>query len=96
MARVQYVWLAGKVDVTKTYIIPKQVTRLEAWWKAARRAIPEIPEIHLGAVRMLHSGSGWMYTNHDADPKWIKFEMESSSGEKAYVVIDRRASAIGR
>lgn len=94
MARVQYRWPSANIDIMKTYVIPKQVTKIEAWWKAARRAIPEIPDVFVGSPRMLNSASGWMYTHHTADIKWIKFDLESASGEKAYVVIDRQGSAL--
>lgn len=95
MGLVQYRNQLAKIDITKTYIFPKKVERLEEWWKAARRVIPEIPEVLFGAFRV-QASSGWMMTNSSASPSFVRFDLENVQGEKAYVIIDRKAHAVGR
>lgn len=77
------------ICITKRMHAPKYAT-LEAWFKAARRIIPEIPN---------PKNSSWAILNENATVKWIRFELvnntEERGPERCYVIIDRQVPAIG-
>jgi hypothetical protein len=74
------------INITKKMSAPKKVEQIEAWFKQARKTIPEIPD---------PEQTDWQITHKDATIKWIKFEMHNTVGERCYVVIDRTVPFIG-
>lgn len=86
MPTVQYIH-NGEI-FTKQMITPKQITKVEKWYKEARKALPQIPEAQVG----LFMDREWMITWYETNPKWVKFDLENRIGEKAYIVILRSPS----
>jgi hypothetical protein len=70
---------------TKNMITPKRITKLEAWYKEARKVITDIPEALMG----IFGNNEWMIEHHEVDVKWIKFDLLHTNGFKAYIVILR-------
>jgi hypothetical protein len=91
MAQVQYVGPLGEPNVTRTLQAPKKMYELAHWYKAARKRIPQIPEVE-GAT--YHQRSGFALVNTTYDLKWITFELEDLVGNRAKIVINRQASAL--
>lgn len=60
---------------------PKKITSLEAWLKAARAIIPQIPDTR---------ATDWYVKNAEATPTHVKFYLLNSVGDWATVEIDRR------
>lgn len=71
--------------ITRGLIIPKKVTSLEHWLRAARRAIPVIPSLSTGECIIEQT-----FTS----PKNITFHLRRANGTRVYVVIDRERNAI--
>lgn len=86
MALAQYKFEPKGICISKKMPAPKKVERIEAWFKQARKLIPEIPN---------PEQTDWQITHQDATVKWINFEMHNSVGERCYVVIDRTQPFIG-
>lgn len=79
--RVSYVGARGGVH-NKPMRAPKKVEQIEAWLKAARRAIPEIPD--------------WPILKFRVTPELVVFALQQPKGlEVANVVINRKASSLG-
>lgn len=86
MALVQYKDEINNVTITKKMFPPKKVDRIERWFDAARKVIPEIPD-------PIAQGYGILRTQMTV--KWIVWELTSPKGERSYVVIDRSIPSIG-
>lgn len=73
--------------ISKKFGTPKKIT-LEAYFKAARKVIPEIPN---------PKDTDWQIFKEEAsrDSRWIVYELSNSVGERAKVVIDRTVPLIG-
>lgn len=74
-----------KIDLTRKMFAPKR-SSIEAWFKEARKVIPQIPN---------PKQTDWQLTTLDLgevlsdDDRFIKFEMFNSVGERCHIVIDR-------
>ncbi|TXH42027.1 MAG: hypothetical protein E6Q97_36420 [Desulfurellales bacterium] len=86
MAVVQYRNEIRQQDISRRMFAPKKVTEIDAWFKAARSVIPEIPN---------PKDTDWSIFNHSASPDYIRFDMFNSIGERCYIIIARRHPAIG-
>lgn len=86
MALAQYRFEPKNINITKRMPAPKKVERIEAWFKQARKMIPEIPS---------PENSDWQITHQEASVQWIKYEMHNSIGERCYVIIDRNQPFMG-
>lgn len=71
--------------ITRGMVVPKKVTSLEHWLKAARKAIPQIPNLSTGEC---------IIEQHHATPKNITFHLRRANGTRVYVVIDRERDAL--
>ena len=82
MAKAQF--KAKDTTIEKTFGSPKKQT-LEAWFKAIRKVIPEVPD---------PSKTDWLITSQYTSEgnKWINFEMANSVGERAVILVDRQHS----
>jgi hypothetical protein len=61
---------------------PKHASSLDAWFKAARAALPSIPDPH----------PNYLLVNTQLSLNWIAWEMiHRTTSERLYVVIDRKA-----
>lgn len=83
MPTVQYIH--NGETVTKQMPTPKSITRLEKWYKEARKAVPQIPE----ALYNVFANNQWCIIEQEADVKWVKFDLISLDHRKAYIVILR-------
>jgi hypothetical protein len=73
--------------ITKKFGAPKKMT-MEAWYKAARKVIPEIPNV---------KDTDWQILSEEAtkDARWIIYDLANSVGDRAKVLIDRTVPLIG-
>lgn len=83
MSTVQYIFNGN--TTTKQMATPKQITRIEKWYKEARKAIPAIPEALIGVF----GPNQWCIVESETDVKWVKFDLLSLDHRKAYIVILR-------
>lgn len=76
------------IPISRKFGAPKKVTEMSAWFKAARKVIPEIPD---------PKNSDWIIYHEEAsrDAKHIHFEMQNTVGERCSIIIDRTISLIG-
>lgn len=72
----------NKIEVNKRMFPPKKVEHLDHWFRQACKTISQIPATHT-------------QINTQCNARWITWELTSPKGERSYVVIDRRAPAIG-
>lgn len=86
MAVVQFRNDPKGINITKPMFPPKKVSEMSAWYKAARKVIPDIPDLEQRT---------WTLAHALADLQWVKFELRNAIGERAYVIIDRKRPAIG-
>lgn len=84
MPQVQYVDQVGKQRITKTMPTPKKITQMPAWYKQARKAIPEIPDVYSKT-----STGMWYIINESANTDYITFEVRHRDGYKRHIVIFR-------
>lgn len=88
MARVEFNFPSRNIRKQAPLGTVKRIEQLESWLKAAKKAIPEIPEIGGNADQFeVHY--------HYADLNYVKFDLMNGRGERCYVTIDRKASCIG-
>lgn len=78
----------GSIPISRKFGAPKKVEQMSAWFKAARKVIPEIPN---------PEQTDWQITCEHAtsDAKFITFELANSVGDRCSVIIDRSISLIG-
>lgn len=65
---------------------PRNITSERAWFKAARKVIPEIPD---------PEKTDWQITSTQIDTRWIRYTLHNSVGESATVLIDRQVPGLG-
>jgi hypothetical protein len=63
--------------------VPRKFQDLDHWFKEARKAIPEIPNIER---------TDWQVFDTIVTQVYVIYELQDSVGNKAAVVIERRAS----
>jgi hypothetical protein len=88
MARVTYRIDGDAMSVAQSSLpAPKDASNLFGWFRAARTAIPRIPNPMDGE---------WIISHSVADISAIVFEMHNqSTGQRSKVFIDRKSNAIG-
>lgn len=86
MALAQYRNQANDVNITKKIPAPRKVEKMEAWFKEARKMIPQIPN---------PKETDWIISHETATIKYVRFDMVNTVGEKCQVVIDRTQPFIG-
>lgn len=72
---------------TKQMPSPIKISRMEYWYKGARKVINQIPE----AQYQLTGPTGWMIEHQEADVKWVKFDLLHRDGQRGYIVILRQS-----
>jgi hypothetical protein len=85
MPIAQYRDQVNKVEITKRFGAPK-VASVQHWYKAARKVIPELPDIRK---------TDWYIFSEGISRQYIHFELRNAKDEKRHLVIDRQAPAIG-
>lgn len=95
MARVQYVNQLYNHNITQRYDIPfsRDLSSRDIWWNAARKAIPEIPEMQ-SELFVMEQKKGWYLFVAETSETFIKFTLYDCNENKCYVVIDRSRSGI--
>ncbi len=84
MPQVQYVDQVKRERITKNMPTPKKMSNILAWYKAARKVIPEIPDVYS------KSASGmWYIIREEANTDYITFEVKHRDGHRRHVVIFR-------
>lgn len=75
------------IPISKKMGAPKKMT-MEAWFKSARKIIPEIPD---------PTKTDWIITAESAtnDARFITYELANTVGERCHIVIDRTIPLIG-
>lgn len=82
------VWEIEDVPSSKRmvgYPIPKRASELWEWYRAARIAIPQIPN---------PLDLGWTISHAVATVDYVIFEMHSRSGERGTIFIDRKLDMV--
>lgn len=93
MPQVQFSYPAKKIQATRGMPTPKRMSELRYWYKDARKAIPAIPEINGPSDR---DGRMWREQSvPEVSDSFIRWTLENDKGERAYVVIARKAPSIG-
>lgn len=85
MAEARFIFESRDQDIIKRFGAPKKMT-MEAWFKATRKMIPEIPDPKQTDFQIV---SELATINH------IRFDLRNSIGEYCRILIDRRKSHIG-
>lgn len=83
MPLVQYVNQAANIRITKSMDTPKKISRIDHWFRNARKAVPEIPSIAEGL---------WYIEYQEATVEWVRFDMRSREGLKCNIVIFRKVN----
>jgi hypothetical protein len=65
---------------------PRKITSLEAWLKAARTVVREIPDT---------KNTDWYVAHEEATTTHVTFQLLNSIGDWATVTIDRRVHKFG-
>lgn len=87
MARVTYHVEGDERNIRNASLAPpKRAGELYSWFKAAREALPNIPDPTSGH---------WLLSNAVATVETIVFELHNDNGERGLVIIDRKAPSLG-
>jgi len=80
------------IKITKGFLTPKRMSEIKYWMKAAKAAIPEIPQ-EITEVEGQQSANplAWYLYMIDSNLDWINFDIRNGIGERAYITIKRRA-----
>lgn len=77
-AQVQYSHPSRSINIVRMMAPPTKISSVDAWWRAACKAIPEIPQ-------------GWYRDDELISEKTIVFKLiHNSTHEKCAVVIARK------
>lgn len=87
MPQVQYYYPKENLRITKGMPSPKQYTRPVAWFRKARKFIPEIPDVF--------AATHWRIDYEDISAEWLRFDLRNADGERAYVVILTKVGFFG-
>lgn len=85
MPTVQYANKHEDTRLTQPMKTPKRITVMEAWFKGARKVLPQIPPVNTGEWRIEHE---------EATLEWVRFDLRSREGRKANVVIFRAKTGL--
>lgn len=94
MARVQYYDVASGVRKTGPLGLVKYPEQIESWYKAARKAVPEIPKL-VTQSQVITENRGHYLFSSQAHQDWVKFEVMDCKDNKSHIVIDRKANPLG-
>lgn len=82
MNRVQFSYPAIGINITKVMVPPKNRTTSAGWVKAARKAIPQIPN--------LETHVDWYIYQEVITDHTIMLDIRDSAGRKCALVIERK------
>lgn len=104
MALIQFIQEPLNVRITKRMFAPKRHLQDPlAWYKEARKHIPEIPELQSNPIPLngfpapIPHSSNWWYLESEPEisVRYLKFTLVSGRGDRAHLVIDRTVPSIG-
>jgi hypothetical protein len=84
MPLVQYVVPTDNIRVTRKFGTPADAGNIMAWYRAARKMVKEMPNLHVNE-------DGWRIAQQDFNRQNIYLVLQDHYGNKAHVVIDRTA-----
>lgn len=88
MPRVQYSHPQREVNVTKPMAPPTRVTDIKSWCRAARKVIPELPNVW-------SVNAEWQITRELIDDKFIMLEVQhKQTYERCSIIFDRKYNNI--
>jgi len=82
MNRVQFSYPALGINITKVMVPPKNRSSSQHWLKAARKVIPQIPDI-------INHPDWYIYQEVITDAT-ILLELRDSAGRKCALIIERK------
>lgn len=82
MNRVQFSYPQLGQNITKVMVPPKNRTTSLSWLKAARKAIPQIPNVELRA--------DWYIANEIVTDATILIELRNPQGTRCALIIERK------
>lgn len=80
MPKVQYVNIHEDTRITVSMDTPARMSQMQYWFKAARKAIPQIPDTRDGQ---------WHIESESANSDYIRFDLRNREGQRSYVIIMR-------
>lgn len=97
MPQVDVQYTAKNFRQVKAIPTPKKITELwRGWYKEARRAIPELPQLQeTGGALPDKNGHLWkVYETPAVSVNYIKFRLVNNDGHHMHVVIARKADLL--
>lgn len=93
MARVQYKNKELGIDRSAGFTFPTKCdfTDLNRWYKQARKAIKQIPEIQNESQVFTRKEGYYLFTAVPGED-FVSFVLQDAYDNRAYVIIDRKAS----
>ena len=85
MPRVQFVNQHESVRITKDMPHP-QTSNVTKWFRMARKAIPDIPDIKQGLWHIFHQ---------EVNSEYLRFELRSREDTKCHVIIFTKMGNFG-
>lgn len=85
MPIAQFSDVPNNIRKTATIATPKKIQNLEHWLRAAKKAIPEVPDPRDGKFKILHQG---------ANANFVNFELIDQYDHRVYLTIQRKAAAL--
>lgn len=94
MAQVQYFNLKDDIRKTAALCTVRYPEQQESWYRSCRKVIKEIP-IPEPEQLVKTQKSGWYLFSTEVSEAWLKFVLMDAFDNKAYIVVDRKASFLG-
>lgn len=88
MNRVRFTFPYKGLDINKTLVPPKNRTLIANWLKAARKVIPQIPD--------LEQHIDWYIAQEVITEKTIALQLRDGAGKECAVIIERQNVLITR
>jgi hypothetical protein len=89
MPAVQFRDEVNKVNITKKMFTPKKADQISAWWREARKLIPQIPDPY--------TNGDWRFEpdRPEITIGYIRWSMVNKKSERVHLVIDRKTPSLG-
>lgn len=79
---------ARGINITKSMVPPKNITRIDHWLRHARKAIPQIPDTE--------GNLGWKVWDEVITEGTIMLDIRDRAGNRCAVVIERKGTMSSR
>lgn len=94
MAKVQYVNPSLQINKVAGLGLVKYPEQLGSWYKAARKAIALIPKLDDESTVRTRNQGWYLYAAQPSEA-FVRYEIMDIKDNRAYVIIDRTATAFG-